>query len=264
MTSLKQTSLFTEETLTSLQAASLVSPTQWQESDSVSRTLDIFGRKCCERFGRFDRHGSWAKTFSALLIGTGDWFSTRCRLTWKLKGTRYNRMYFQLAPSTLPIEETGSGLLLKTPAAMDAYSENLSKKEQEFGNSGTLAQEIQSGFVEKRWPGLLPTPQSRDEKNGSKMEDGRTQRKMEQGWSFGLNDLSSMGMLPTPMASDCGEKVTGKENQNSMVKITRQISGQSSQLNPLFVAEMMGFPPDWTVLPFQNGDKSQSRDTETQ
>jgi hypothetical protein len=27
-----------------------------------------------------------------------------------------------------------------------------------------------------------------------------------------------------------------------------------SQLNPLFVAEMMGFPPDWTILPFQSGE----------
>lgn len=31
--------------------------------------------------------------------------------------------------------------------------------------------------------------------------------------------------------------------------------GGTSQLNPLFVAEMMGFPPDWTVLPFQSGDQ---------
>lgn len=30
---------------------------------------------------------------------------------------------------------------------------------------------------------------------------------------------------------------------------------KTSQLNPLFVAEMMGFPPDWTELPFLNGEK---------
>jgi hypothetical protein len=28
----------------------------------------------------------------------------------------------------------------------------------------------------------------------------------------------------------------------------------NSQLNPLFVLEMMGFPPDWTELPFLNGE----------
>lgn len=35
-----------------------------------------------------------------------------------------------------------------------------------------------------------------------------------------------------------------------------QNGGKTSQLNPLFVAEMMGFPPDWTVLPFQSGGRN--------
>jgi hypothetical protein len=30
-------------------------------------------------------------------------------------------------------------------------------------------------------------------------------------------------------------------------------TGTTSQLNPLFVAEMMGFPTDWLTFPFQNG-----------
>jgi len=36
------------------------------------------------------------------------------------------------------------------------------------------------------------------------------------------------------------------------------------QLNPQFVAEMMGFPEDWTELPFLNGDKNQLKPTVTQ
>ena len=32
--------------------------------------------------------------------------------------------------------------------------------------------------------------------------------------------------------------------------------GKTSQLNPRFVSEMMGFPVDWTVLPFLNGGKN--------
>lgn len=40
-------------------------------------------------------------------------------------------------------------------------------------------------------------------------------------------------------------------------------TGKSFQLNPLFVAEMMGFPPSWTVLPFLSEEKSPSKDTET-
>jgi len=38
--------------------------------------------------------------------------------------------------------------------------------------------------------------------------------------------------------------------------------GSGSQLNPLFVAEMMGFPPNWLELPFQSTDKNPSKPTE--
>ena len=34
-------------------------------------------------------------------------------------------------------------------------------------------------------------------------------------------------------------------------------TGGTFQLNPLFVAEMMGFPPEWLTSPFQNGDGNQ-------
>jgi hypothetical protein len=39
-------------------------------------------------------------------------------------------------------------------------------------------------------------------------------------------------------------------------------TGKTSQLNPLFVAEMMGFPTDWTILPFQSGETKALKDTE--
>jgi hypothetical protein len=36
-----------------------------------------------------------------------------------------------------------------------------------------------------------------------------------------------------------------------------QENGKPSQLSPLFVEEMMGFPKGWTASPFQSGDESQ-------
>ena len=36
-------------------------------------------------------------------------------------------------------------------------------------------------------------------------------------------------------------------------------SSKNSQLSPQFVMEMMGFPTDWTLLPFLNGEENQSR-----
>ena len=38
-------------------------------------------------------------------------------------------------------------------------------------------------------------------------------------------------------------------------KMARSETGKTSQLNPLFVEEMMGFPKNWTALPFQSGEK---------
>ena len=283
----KQTSLFTEEQLTSLPEDSPVNHTQWQASDLERKMSDTSGQRCLERFGKFSRHGLWAKTFSALLIGQEGWYSTKCRLIWKLKGTKYNRMYFQLAPSTLHIEETGFGLLLKTPTKMDGEVSS-GKSNPVSGNSGTLAQEIMSGYEPTMQKlGLLPTPTAMDSTGAtanmksSQVKEGSMHSVTLSRWANtmlptvraraaggncsndrgkgNLEDAIAKGMLPTPMASDCGDKVTGLETQDSLVKRTRQMTGKTSQLSPQFVLEMMGFPTDWTLLPFLSGEMSQSK-----
>lgn len=119
--------------------------------------------------------------------------------------------------------------------------------------------------------GMLPTPTARSYKNGSKPEDGRTKRKIEQGWTMELNDLAACGMLPTPTTNDYKgastlealEKRRRNPATNSLADRFSQ-TGKTSQLNPLFVEEMMGFPLMWTTLPFlsQNGDRNQSKDME--
>ena len=325
MTSQKQILLFTEEELTSLPEGSPVNPTHLPVNDLAKKMTDTSGRKCCEQLKKFNHVGLWAKMFTDLLIGQEGWFSTKCKLTWKLKGTKYSRMYCQLAPSTLPTDEIEYGLLLKTPCTADAYTEGMSKKEQKFGNSGTLAQEIQTGFVYQRgmlptpqasdfvgtvqqnnyslrhlehgtgWAQMLPTPTARDEKNGSNITDNRMQRKIQQGWTIDLNDMARCGMLPTPTAQD-GGKATKKMRENHQNNLTAVVfhgmlptpatrdwkgarteealeeagrnhtnslpdafaqTGTTSQLNPRFVLEMMGFPPNWTELPFLNGETNQ-------
>jgi site-specific DNA-cytosine methylase len=70
--------------------------------------------------------------------------------------------------------------------------------------------------------------------------------------------LSELGMLPTPTAMDSSNATATmkstqvKEGSMHSVTLTRYLqTGKNSQLNPRFVAEMMGFPPNWTELPFQ-------------
>lgn len=333
------------------------SHTQQQESDSARKMRDTSGRKCLEQLERLSHVGSWAKTFTALLIGQEGWCSTKCRLTWKLKGTKYNRIYCQLYPSTLHIEETGFGLL-PTPTLMDSASngdmsaaakmmkgathrssgqqiqktltmaihedilrenpalieelaqkdiqkrENLPTQEEFVGwirsvtnakdlskNTGIQLTKVEHWFrrdkagfsypsiqeweiirpllnpteemnikmtttTSRQWMGMLPTPNTRDWKDNIGNGIDAPSIGVTRGYSLGQKINS---MLPTPMASDCGDKVTGLETQDSLVKIAREATGVTSQLSPLFVLEMMGFPTDWTALPFLNGETSQSK-----
>lgn len=78
----------------------------------------------------------------------------------------------------------------------------------------------------------------------------------------GLTDwMDFHGLLPPPTASDknTGTTKERKDVASRMSDLKHNIAhqyGRNSQLNPRFVAEMMGFPVDWTVLPFLNGGKN--------
>jgi hypothetical protein len=67
---------------------------------------------------------------------------------------------------------------------------------------------------------------------------------------------NQQGLLPTPNVQQKGSgKVSGNDKeQKSVTQIVVQTHGKTSQLNPRFVAEMMGFPTDWTISPFQSGE----------
>tara|TARA_R110001599_G_scaffold84027_3_gene225911 strand:- start:95 stop:814 length:720 start_codon:yes stop_codon:yes gene_type:complete len=227
-----------EETSTSFQAASPANHLAQQEKEKERKTIDISGRKCLEQFERLNQPTLWGKMFAASLIGQEGWFSTRCVLTWKLVGTQSNRFYFQLAPSTLPINETEFGLLqegmLPTPTASPTdASQTVGATERLLGDK--VRNRKQGQLMEAIVMGMLPTPATRDYKGANSLE--RTKSKIEAG------ERAHMGQLPNAIAIQ---------------------TGKTSQLNPRFVAEMMGFPPNWTELPFQNGETNPSKPMETQ
>ena len=274
MTSPKQTSLFTEERLTSSPEDSLANPTQWQESEKAKRMNATFGLRCLEQYEKFNRHGLWAKTFSALLIGMEVWSSTRCKLSWKLKGTKYNRMYFQLHPSTLPTEETEFGLLL-TPTTREEV--------QDLDKFKARMEKYPNSIIDyMSFHNMLPTPTASMAERGTERKlqviDGEIQNISPKGVKFGINirQLAEQGFLPkmlnTPTASDKNGGVTrpteklqyGTSLVNQMHGLTNGTPGTTSQLSPQFVLEMMGFPTDWTLLPFLNGETNQSKQEETQ
>jgi hypothetical protein len=113
----------------------------------------------------------------------GGWFSTRCKLNWKIRGTKYKRIYFQLVAKTLHTNESELG--------------------------------------------FLPTPT--------------------------LQDYTNSTFPPSQL-----------KRSHVVGYLMRKGISAHSQLNPQYVEEMMGFPKNWTLLPFLNGKTNQSKPTETQ
>jgi hypothetical protein len=324
----KQTSLFGEEELMSFLVDFPASHFPKQEKDLERMITATSSQKCLEQFEKFNRPGLWAKTFAELLIGTKGWYSKRCRLTWKLKDTKYNRLYFQLQVSERPTKDTEFGLLL-TPTVLMIDEKPQKIRDRALKNGYQNGTKFNSLLSQVKYSGILPTPQTAQGgmvKDVKLSEKGNFYRLNKKGQTFGvrlqdviasgflptptasgkesyqtrskrqghkkamtyleanleyqlkmlptpvatdwkaagsieyvlnrhtpnLRDLAPHKMLPTPQASE-GTKITGLENQDSLTKRARQESGKTSQLNPRFVAEMMGFPPNWTELPFLSG-----------
>jgi hypothetical protein len=102
--------------------------------------------------------------------------------------------------------------------------------------------------------GLLPTPMAQDGKNSTLPPSQ-------------INRTSLVGMLCTPTAQASRGNTSdkrGKGNLTDQIAEMNLTTSKTSQLNPQFVLEMMGFPTDWTLLPFLNGEMNQSKQEEMQ
>nr|WP_294860212.1 hypothetical protein [uncultured Fluviicola sp.] len=249
-TSFKQTSLFTEEELTLSQADSLASRLVLPGIDPGQTTTVTYGLNIYEQYGKFSPLSSLLKT----LLVSSAWKNERCSLEWTVKNvcasitltsmrkythdkhlccstqsvlilkkkvTQSNRLLFQLRALVHPTEETECGLL-PTPTAMDTTS------------GGTDLKKIDRRREKAKKSG----------KNGN-------------GFGMSLREMMIRKLLPTPAAQNYkGGSSTKTRKRQGAANLPDLITehGQTSQLNPRFVMEMMGFPPDWTVLPFQIGE----------
>lgn len=126
------------------------------------------------------------------------------------------------------------------------------------------------------YKGMLPTPTTFDSTNASASMKS-TQIKEGSMHSMTLTRMLDKGLLSTPTVSDSTRaypptlldnfptrRVSMKSIYCQMEDEEKNYHSKDSQLNPRFVAEMMGFPPNWTELPFQNGGKNPSKDMEMQ
>ena len=239
------------------------------EKEKELKTNATCGERCFEQYKKLNPNLSLQKMSLASQILTGEWYSSRCALIWKLKGTKFSRLLFQLQPKTHHIGEIGFGLLLKTPTASDWITEKLTPGE---GEIGSLSQQAISGRLIKHI-GMLPTPSTTDS-SGALTENAKInfmnnrKKKGLNAIPSALNQLRQLayeGLLPTPTCQDSKRKENSPSQQHKTNELSIAVAGGSnSQLNPRFVAEMMGFPPNWTELPFQSGERKVSKDMETQ
>ena len=212
-----------------------------QESGEVQKTTATCGPRCSTLFGLFDRAGSCARTFTESLIGRKGWYSNRCALTWKRQDTRCGRTLYRLAVSALPTVGTDAGL------SPTVQTQGLKR--------------CVNGRTEFMPTVLLPTPHASDASRGGQKVTGLYKtRKSGLTYMSLLNDLAVSGLLPTPTANDA-KNVTLPASQGirkgglpkKAMQNDEYRTGTGSRLNPLYVAEMMGFPGNWLVSPFLGG-----------
>ena len=155
--------------------------------------------------------------------------------------------------------------LLPTPVSTDIHHERRTRELKEAGaetmSSRRNGESRPNGIADwLDFHGLLPTP------NAAEGEKYTTRYNPDSQMGRGLTALGVNGMLPTPKAQEARGNVEvdrGKRNLtdevSKMIPHSRQTGGATSQLNPLFVAEMMGFPREWLIYPFlgRNGGRNQ-------
>ena len=166
---------------------------------------------------------------------------------------------------SLGLEDMAVAKLLPTPTAIDKGGGRINRSlSPNAADRPTLALAARKG--------LLPTPCSIEATKFTKTINPNSQM------GQGLTALAVNGLLSTPTAMEIkhsnrvkGLKEKGAKGMYSrkngalrpngltdFLDFNNQVSGGTSQLNPLFVEEMMGFPFMWTALPFlsPSGDKN--------
>ena len=104
--------------------------------------LELYEKQC--------PNGLLSKTFLDYLVSKGAWTSKRCLLKWKILAMKSShRLLFRLQLLTPRIKGNEYVSLLKTLSTIEVRSEKM-KSKSISGTSGTLAQEMKSGYIMKR------------------------------------------------------------------------------------------------------------------
>ena len=169
----------------------------------------------------------------------------RCVLTWKILGIKSRPILYLRAQSMRHTEEKEFGLL-PTVKLTDAHPQRILTNGKNI--SQTTGTQYGLHLTQMAASGMLPTPTAMDSTNATANMKS-TQVKEGSMHSMTLTRMMSEGMLPTPTAQIIKHGHSDKywdnqigNRQMDLAMWNAETNGKTSQLNPRFVAEMMGFP----------------------
>lgn len=236
---------------TSSRAASPANLFPPQGKDEARRTTAISGRRCYESYESFIRAGSSVKMLAALLLGTEVWYSSRCTLTWKVKVTKSKRLLFQLYPSTRHTDETEYGLLL-TPNVEDGKREGNAAAWNNYKNGGRTTQARLRNQLAAMLP-TPQAIDGQGKGRALRLKKDSPRDPSKQGsWRGDLKD--HIAMLPTPASRDWkdGMKPYDRKGNGEPTQDTAQrvLAGKKTglKLQPAFALWMMGYDTTWLDL----------------
>ena len=270
-----------EEKSMSLQEVFLVNHSPSQAKERERMITAISGLTCSGPYMRSGPIGSLVRT----LLASSRWYSPVRRLKWEVNPLYSERVSLYLKDDSNMFGGVGDykrrgpgsrqqglpeiihGMLLPTPVATEIHHAERVRKWKSMNLSSPHAQiageKNPNGLTDfLDFYGILPEPipdnTELENTDGNNLEESILQ------W------LAEGQVMPTPTARDW-KGAPSLENLKKRGKIPQKNSlpdffartGKSFQLNPLFVAEMMGFPPDWTVSPFLGEDRHPLKDTGT-
>jgi len=254
----------TEDLRTWLQRDFPVSHFQLPAETREPTTTETFSPNSSQFFAQLDREDScWRTSQICLLTNTAEPFSEN----WPRSGMTCDGIAYRRPPVARLTSATGCGsserMLCKTPSEYDGRTKHPKKSEYRLGNSGTLSQEVTSGFLEtvRKWPTdqLWPTPNTLDglppKSKKSLLREATVTRKGRSQPANLRDAVSNMHMWPTPRSSEwkgvgpLGSKSQAHmSNRKYLCAIVQEENQQTGKLNPEWVDWLMGVPIGFSGL----------------
>ena len=158
-------------------------------------------------------------------------------------GTQFGSLMSQIVYGDIP--ELKDAMMLPTPVVCldGVYADKNPNSKRHSKSLATLA-----------YHKMLPTPRA-NIVNGLDLYNPNVAKRNNGNLEEAISALLLKGLMPTPTTSSrnggtAKEREDGVSRRSELNHLVAQECGTTSQLSPLFVEEMMGFPTGWILLPF--------------